>query len=123
MNRGDDWASVVYDGLGLELEASPPVLDLACARCAAAMPLSLRRVLGEPRAATRIGAGTLAGRFGLVLRGEGEWASLRARLDLTPYALDVECPACGARHVAVIGYGEYQPARYLAVLQGHEPIG
>ncbi len=36
----------------------------------------------------------------------------------TPYFLRSDCTRCGAQHGAVLGYGEHQPARYIATVEG-----
>lgn len=94
--RVESWARVVYDGLGLENEAVGPVLQPACTACDAPMTLVVKRVLDL--APIRHGVPTALG--------------------LTPYDVAVDCPRCGREHRATVGYGEYQPARYIAVLEG-----
>jgi hypothetical protein len=114
----DPWSKAVYDGLGLEGESEPPVLRPACTACGVAMELALRRVLdGEAVRPSDPDAEELARRFGLARR-EGAWPRLTTDLGLEPYRVELACSACGAAHLAVVGYGEFQPARWVAVLQG-----
>lgn len=109
----------MYDGLGLETEPNPPVVDLACSGCGAALALAVARVLvADPIRSGDPDADALERRFRLDRRGTGEWLALVTRLGLTPYRIDLGCQSCGRRHLAVVGYGEFQPARYLAVFQG-----
>lgn len=110
---------VIYDGLGLEDEAVGPVLHPACSACAEPLTLVVRRVLDlTPLRPSDSHAADVAHQFSLVRKGSGEWTTLVTGLGLTPYVVDVDCPGCGEGHRAVVGYGEYQPARYIGVLQG-----
>jgi hypothetical protein len=83
------------------------------------MTLVVKRVLeiaplrlDDPR------ANELTHRFALAQKGGGEWATLVTELGLLPHVLDVDCTHCREGHIAIVGYGEVQPARYLALLQG-----
>lgn len=48
-------------------------------------------------------------------------SDLRTRDGFDVYVAPVDCRRCGAKHFAVLGYGEFQPARYLATLEAIVP--
>ncbi|MBT9560783.1 MAG: hypothetical protein IV100_32465 [Myxococcales bacterium] len=115
MNRKD---SVIYDGF--ELGSDAPVRVIACTSCAATMDLPLSGLLGsfvrwrhvEPALSERLAAAASL--------APSEWTGLpelRTRDGFDPYLARLECPRCGVTHAVVLGYGEFQPARYLATVE------
>lgn len=46
----------------------------------------------------------------------GAHTALADRAGLSPHVQRVECPSCSAALWATVGFGEYQPARYIADL-------
>jgi len=110
-----DGPIVVYDGLGLEDEARPPVLRVACPWCGEEVSVAVADVLCAERVAFDP---ELVDAYGLdTLDGPGPPRPM-AGLGLTPYALRDRCERCHEDFMAVIGYGEKQPARYMAVYHG-----
>jgi hypothetical protein len=113
--------AIVYDGLGIELEKSTPTVVAGCLACSVPLLIDFSRLdhaivlwrfMGEPWAQELIDA------FGLLRRGSGELISICDGLDLDAYLLAEVCGACTAMHGVVLGYGEYQPSRYIGTYLG-----
>lgn len=96
------------------------VIAPPCLGCGAALPLSLASVLDDRTAVRNRGVDrdALVATFGLSLRHLGQLCSATTSLGITAHAVDVRCSVCGAVHVAMFGYGELQPARYVATFDG-----
>jgi hypothetical protein len=115
MNRSD---SLIYDGF--ELQSSAATHILACERCASEMGLALAGLLGafpklrdvEPALAKR-----LAATASFVSLERGDVRDLRTRDGFEPCVAELVCARCSAVHHVVLGYGEYQPARYIATVE------
>jgi hypothetical protein len=106
---------VVYDGLGLEDERQPPHLVVACPSCGAGITVPVAAVLAlDPLEAEP----EVVEAFGLTTAELGGRSYPVAGLGLVPYGVVGACDSCRERHLAVIGYGEKQPARYMAVYHG-----
>lgn len=111
----------VYDGLGAEAEDPAPTVVTRCLDCRAPLVIDLARLdagtvlwrfMTEPWARAVIDA------FRLVWRGDGEFGSICDGLDLDAYLLAPVCGVCSALHAVVLGYGEYQPCRYVGTYLG-----
>ena len=111
---------VVYDGFEEPEALRGRVITPACVACRAPVVVAVDVVLGRGH---ELGAqprwqDAVVARFGIDERWLDAFHILRTRLGLTPYLLECSCAACGVRHVAVLGYGELQPARYLLTFDG-----
>ncbi len=124
---GERWwnggPTVVYDGLGLESESSPIELWHSCRSCRArAVRFDVREVLAPGRQLVAEGGARwvsqLAKAFGLETSHLLERPSFVTSSGSTPHFLRSDCTRCGAQHGAVLGYGEHQPARYIATVEG-----
>ncbi len=113
--------AAVYDGLGVETERSTPTVTTRCLSCHVPLVIDLAhletgavlwRVMSEPWAQPVIDA------FRLVKRGAAEFASICDGLELNAYLLTPVCVVCSAQHAVVLGYGEFQPARYVGTYLG-----
>jgi hypothetical protein len=113
--------AIVYDGLGVETEGSATTVTTRCLGCDTALVVDLARcetgvvlwrLMSEPWSQAVIDA------FRLVRRGEGELAAICDGMGLDTYLLTPVCGVCSAQHAVVLGYGEFQPARYLGTYLG-----
>ncbi|MBX7084704.1 MAG: GNAT family N-acetyltransferase [Nannocystaceae bacterium] len=112
-------AVILHDGFEDPAALARTIVQ-RCLDCGAALSLPLHSVLDERNAARNRGAQrpAIVAAFGLVERRLGELVGVTTALDTSAYVLEVRCDDCGAIHLAVFGYGEVQPARYLASFHG-----
>jgi hypothetical protein len=111
-------ARVIYDGF--ELASDAPVRVIACTCCAGSMDLPLSGLFGsflrwrhvEPALSERLAAAA-----SLAPSGWTGLPDLRTRDGFDPYLAWLVCRGCDARHAIVLGYGEFQPARYLVTVE------
>lgn len=120
---GTLWAGdlVVYDGLGIEDEPPSLCLAVSCQACGAALAPSLGALaLGSAPDGVDLthADDELVAAFGLERRVVLDSLMVLGARSFTPRGALVACAACGADHLVVVAYGEYQPARYLAILHG-----
>lgn len=123
VSLGTLWAGdlVVYDGLGIESEPASLCLAFSCQACGAALAPSLRAiVLGSAPDGVDLthASDEIVAAFGLERRVVLESLMVLGARSFTPRGAIARCAACGADHLVVVAYGEYQPARYLAFLHG-----
>lgn len=111
-------ARVIHDGF--ELASDAPVCVIACTRCATAMDLPLSGLLGSFvrwRHVAPALSEQLAPAASLAPSGWTGLPELRTRDGFDPYLARLACPRCGVQHAIVLGYGEFQPARYLVTVE------
>ena len=115
---GPDGPPVLHDGDGLETVAGPLPLDVPCPRCESPVRVDVTRLL----AAAALDPGAVVSEaLGLTVREP--LPGMRVVVDplgLQVFALPQDCP-CGTAFEVVAGYGEYQPARWVATFLGVAP--
>ena len=114
---------VLHDGFGLETEPEPPALDVPCPRCERPVAVDVAALLAaDPVDADAAGTPGLAEALGLVVHEPMPGFRVVADpLGLRAYLLPQRCTACAAPFGVVAGYGEYQPARWVATFLGLTP--
>lgn len=107
----------VYDGS--EPESSPGMggVEIPCGSCTGRISLDLERLkISRPLNASSRLERALAAAFGL-----GETPAPRPpsdQLGLPGHFLEAACRTCGAQHGVVLGFGEFQPGRWLVTFVG-----
>lgn len=119
-------AQVVYDGTGLEDESDPQRIGFSCEVCGHHHSVDLQdaimngwdsfRLFRDGSSASSMAE--LESKFGLQVVTNDYGTFHRTTLGFSPFTRFVSCAACGQMYMMVLGYGESQPGRYLAVLQG-----
>ncbi|MFO0635731.1 MAG: GNAT family protein [Nannocystaceae bacterium] len=112
-------AVILHDGFE-DPAALARVIVQPCLGCGAPLSLPLRTVLDDRTAVRNRDAqrAAIVAAYGWLERRLGDLVGVTTALGLSAYALDVRCDRCGASHLAGFGYGEVQPARYLASFDG-----
>lgn len=114
---GVDGPPVVYDGFELEPGGGAEMRP-ACLACGVPLPIDLTDVLSAPRIPDEPAFEGLGGAFGLSVKRWNDLGVVIDGLGLSAYLLTRVCAACGSGHAVCLGYGEFQPARYLVTFNG-----
>jgi hypothetical protein len=107
---------VIYDGFEL-MPGDEPVIHPPCIACGSPLAVDLAAVLAG-RFPADDWALQLAPAFRLEVKRWNEIAVVVDARGLTAYTGLTDCDGCGRSHLVCIGYGEWQPARYLATYCG-----
>lgn len=110
---------VVDDGLEDPARLAGRMIAPACLACGDALAVDVTVVLhgrgALPHQALPPGA---LSAFRLRTTTLGTLTRISTSLGLQAHAVVVRCPRCVAAHLVVLGYGEYQPARYVVTYDG-----
>lgn len=121
---GPRWSArgpvVVYDGFEEPEALRGRAITPRCTSCRAPLVIAVDVVLTRAHelAAQPSWCDAVVEGFELDRRWLDAFQILRTRLGLTPFVVECDCAACAAPHVAVLGYGELQPARYVLTFEG-----
>lgn len=108
---------IVHDGFELE-PGQGTVMRPACLACGRTMPIEVAGVLSAERIPDEPGSMDLISAFGLAVKRWNELGVVIDELGLSAYLLIRVCATCSAGHAVCLGYGEFQPARYLVTFNG-----
>ena len=117
---GEPWnrtgPRVVHDGFEIDPAEPSPTVEPACPVCGGTLPIALVKLLRSGSAADWPDA--IISTFGLRSKRFGDSLVITDPIGLEASLLSLSCGSCTTEFVACLGYGEWQPARYLATYLG-----
>ena len=119
---GEPWnrtgPRVVHDGFEIDPAEPSPTVEPACPVCGGTLPIALVKLLRSGSAAAWPEPDAVVTTFGLRSKRFGDSLVITDPIGLEASLLSLSCGSCTTEFVACLGYGEWQPARYLATYLG-----